>query len=283
MSGGDVLAQPRGGQHAPVPDQHHLGDPEPVFDLGHLGGHGRRVAGVAGEHLDRDRDAVLAGQQPVDDLQPAVHPVFGVADDAQRAGPALERGGGHVIQHQGAAGQVPGGQRVLDRVLPAVQVVHRRVQVILIAAAQVQDLAQGAGCRLVPQPAGDGQLGARRDHLRDRHRDHQVPVPGRHRVDQLLQAQPAGRAQDGGDVAVRQAAGDLERAVEGGGGRRLALQHPGQRVDLGLGPGRQVGQRPVLDLAGLAVAFPQQDRGRRAPVRHPDHVHDHDHTSRIRV
>ena len=41
VSGGDVLAQPGGGQHAPVPDQHHLGDPEPVLDLGHLGGHGR--------------------------------------------------------------------------------------------------------------------------------------------------------------------------------------------------------------------------------------------------
>ena len=155
-----------------------------------------------------------------------------------------------------------GGQRVLDLLLPAVQVVHRRVQVILITGPQVQDLAQRAGGGGVPQPAGDGQLGVRRDHLRDRHRDHQVPVPGRGRVDELGQAQLAGRAEDGGDVAVRQAAGDLERLAEGGGGRRLALQHPGQGLDLGLGPGRQVGQGPVLDLAGLAVAFPQQDRGR---------------------
>ena len=166
-----------------------------------------------------------------------MHPVFGVADGAQRAGAALERGGGDVIQHQGAAAQVPGGQRVLDLLLPVMQVVHRRVQVILIAAAQVQDLAQGARRGLLPQPAGDGQLGVRRDHLRDRHRDYQVPVPGRHGVDQLVEAELAGRAQDGGDVAVRQAAGDLERLVEGGGGRRLALEHPGQGVDLGVGPG----------------------------------------------
>jgi hypothetical protein len=66
----------------PVPDEHHLGDPEPVLDLGHLGGHSRGVSGVALEDLDGDRDAVLAGQQPVDDLQPAVYPVFGVADGA---------------------------------------------------------------------------------------------------------------------------------------------------------------------------------------------------------
>jgi hypothetical protein len=169
---GDVLAQPGRGQHAPVPDQHHLGDAEPVLDPGHLGGHGRRVAGVALEYLDGDRDALGGGQQAVDDLQPAADPVFGVADSAQRAGPALERGTGHVVQHQGAAGQVPGGQRVLDRVLPGAQVVHRRVQVILVTRTQAEDLAQGGGRGLLPQPAGDGQLGVRRDHLRDRHRDY---------------------------------------------------------------------------------------------------------------
>jgi hypothetical protein len=132
---------------------------------------------------------------------------------------------------------VPRGQRVLDLLLPGGQVVHRRVQVILIAAADAEDLAERAGRGLVPEPAGDGELGVRRDHLRDRHRGHQVPVPGRGRVDQLVQAQLAGRAQHGGDVAVRQAAGDLERAVQAGGGRRLALEHPGQGVDFGVGPG----------------------------------------------
>jgi hypothetical protein len=179
-----------------------------------------------------------------------------VADRAERAGPPLERGGGDVIQDQGAAGQVPGGQRVLDRVLPVPQVAHRLIQVILIAAAQVQDLAQRAGRGLAAQPAGDGQLGVRRDHLRDRHRGRQVPVPGRHRVDQLFEAQLAGRAQDGGDVAVRQAAGDLERPVQVGGGRRLAFQHPGQRLDLGLGPGRQVGQGPGSSPCRLRGSFP---------------------------
>jgi hypothetical protein len=232
------------------------------LDLGHLAGHGRGIAGVAFEHLDGDGDAVLAGQQPVDDLEPAPHPVFGVADGAQRAGPALERGTGHVVEHQGAAGQVLRGQRVLDRVLPGGQVVHRRVQVILITRPQVQDLAQGAGRGLLPQPAGDRQLGVRRDHLRDRHRGHQVPAPGRHRVDQLVEPQLAGCAQDGGDVAVRQAAGDLERPVQVRGGRRLALQHPGQGLDLGVGPRRQVGQGPVLDLAVFPVAFPQEHGGR---------------------
>jgi hypothetical protein len=173
-----------------------------------------------------------------------------VADGAQRAGSALERGGGDVIQHQGAAGQVPGREPVLDPGLPGGQPVHRRVQVMLIAGARAEDLPERAGRGGVPQPAGDGQLGVRRDHLRHRHRGHQVPVPGRRGVDQLLQAQLPRRAQDGGDVAVRQAAGDLERAFQPGGGQ--ALQRPRQRFYLGLRPGRQVRQGPVLDLAALA-------------------------------
>ena len=119
------------------------------------------------------------GQQAVDDLQPAPHPVLRVADGALRAGPALERGAGHVIQDQGAVGQVPGRRRVLDLLLPGLQPVHRRVQVILITRAQPEDLAQGTGGGLAAQPAGDGQLGVRPGHLRDRHRHHQVPVPGR--------------------------------------------------------------------------------------------------------
>ena len=82
----------------------------------------------------------------------------------------------------------------------------RTQQVILIAAAQVQDLAQRTGRGLLPQPAAGGQLGVRRDHCATAP---QVPVPGRHRVDRLLGVQLAGRAQDGGDVAVRQAPPDL--------------------------------------------------------------------------
>lgn len=56
-------------------------------------------------------------------------------------------------------GQVPGRQRVLDAVLPGGQPAHRAVQVILITAAQVQDLAQRTGGGRLGQPAGDGQLG----------------------------------------------------------------------------------------------------------------------------
>jgi hypothetical protein len=141
---------------------------------------------------------------------------------------------------------VPGRQRALDLLLPGSQPVHRRVQVIIIAAAQAQDLPQGAGSGLLAQPAGDRQLGIRLYHLRHRHGCDQVPVPGRLRVDQFLQPQLTQRSQHCGDVPVRQAAADLERALQPCG--RQALQRPRQRLDLGLGPGRQVGQVRFLTL-----------------------------------
>ena len=53
-------------------------------------------------------------------------------DRAQRAGVALERRRGHVIEHQGAVGQMPGGQGVFDGVLARQHPVHRRIQVVLI-------------------------------------------------------------------------------------------------------------------------------------------------------
>ena len=51
-------------------------------------------------------------------------------------------------------GQVPGRQAVLDPLLPGRQPVHRLIQVILIAAARAEDLAQGAGGGGVAQAAG---------------------------------------------------------------------------------------------------------------------------------
>ena len=105
------------------------------------------VAGVAGEHPDRDRAPGRVGEQPVLDLQLALLAVAGVAPGGQRAAPALQPGGGQVEQRHprriGVRGQMAAGQPGLDRVLPVFQPVHRGVQV--------------AGGR-----AGDAQVGAER-------------------------------------------------------------------------------------------------------------------------
>ena len=117
-----VLVQrgdPGGGDHPAVADHDHLGQPELVPQHLHDAGERGRVAGVAGEHPDRDRAAVRVGEQPVLDLQPAFLAVPGVAAGGQRAPGALQPRGRQVEQrHPGRVrlrAQVAAGQPGLDR------------------------------------------------------------------------------------------------------------------------------------------------------------------------
>ena len=187
------------------------------------------------EHFDGDWHPGRAAQQPVDDLQPALDPVSRVADFAERAGVALKRCRGHVVEHQRSIGQMSCRQGVFDGFFAVEHPVHRRVQVILIATGHRKQLAQGAGGGLGAQPARERQLGARIDHGRDQHRGHQIPSPRRARVDEFFDAQPPCAAQHRRDMPVRQAAGDLKRL--GWIGRRWqALERPLQFLNFVLGP-----------------------------------------------
>ena len=100
----------------------------------HDGGERGRVAGVAGEHPDRDRAPGRVGEQPVLDLQFSLLAVPGVAAGGQRAAPALQPRGRQVEQRHPRRvrlrRQVAAGQLGLDRVLPVLQPVHRGVDVI---------------------------------------------------------------------------------------------------------------------------------------------------------
>ncbi len=174
LRGAHLVADAGVGEHAPIPDQTHPAQPEPVLELVDLGGQGFRVGGVALEHLDGDRDPGGGAQQPVDDLQPAFHPVSGVSDRPQRAGAALERRRGHVIEHQRAVDQMPRGKATFDGVLAGQRPVHGRIQIVLITTGHPQRLAQRAGGGFGAQPARERQLGAGADHLRDQHRGHQI-------------------------------------------------------------------------------------------------------------
>ena len=142
LRGTHLVADARVGEHAPIPDQTHPRQPEPVFEFVDLGGQGLRVGGVALEHLDRDRYPGGRAQQPVDDLQPPFHPVSGVPDRPQRAGAALKRRRGHVIEHQRPLGQMPRGKGVFDGVFAGQRPVHRGIQVVLVTAAHTEHLPQ---------------------------------------------------------------------------------------------------------------------------------------------
>ena len=73
-------------------------------------------------------------------------------------------------------------------------------------------------------------------------------------------------------MAVRQRALDpkLVRRDDG----RLALQHPAKRLDLGVRPIREIGERARLHLAAVAIALAQQNGRRGGAVGDPCHVHE---------
>jgi hypothetical protein len=236
LGGAQLVADARGGEHAPIPDQGDVGQLEPGFELGDLGGQGFRVAGVAVEHLDGDRHPGRRAQQPVDDLAAAFDSVAGVPDLPERAAVALERRRGHVIKHQRAVNQMPGGQGVFDRLLARQRPVHRGVQVVLIGARDIEYLAQGAGGGLGAQPARDRQFRSRFDDLPDQHGQHQIAVARGGGVDQLGHAQRGGGAGHRGHMSVRQAAGDVKDRRQIPVRRRQALERALQPADFVLGP-----------------------------------------------
>ena len=155
------------GDHAAVADHDHPGQlelvPHYLDDFGERG----RVAGVPGQHADRDRAALGVGEQPVLDLQLALLAVAGVAAPGQRAAPALQPRTGQVEQGHPlrvrVRCQVPAGELHLDRVLPGPEPVHRRVHVISVDLGHAQVGAE----RGVAPPGQGGQLRAR------------APPPGR--------------------------------------------------------------------------------------------------------
>ena len=91
-------------------------------------------------------------------------------------------------------------------------------------------------------------------------------------AEDAVEADLARRAEGGGDVAVRQAAGDGEGVLLGG-DDGAALEHAAQAFDVSGRPVGEVAQRAFADLAVLAVALAQQDGGRRVPVRDGFDIH----------
>ena len=132
----------RTGDHPAVADQDQVGQPELVADHVDGGGEGGRVGGVAGENPDRDRPAVGVGEQPVVDLWVAALAVPRVAEGGQRAARAGHIRRGQVEQRHPAGGQVPGGHRGLDGVLPAEQPVQRRYTSSVDASATPKSAAR---------------------------------------------------------------------------------------------------------------------------------------------
>src|SRR5580692_6247287 len=87
------------------------------------------------------------------------------------------------------------------------------------------------------------------------HRQDEIATAVGMLIEEAVEMQLAQSAEDGGDVAVRAGADDVEglrqRGAEGGG----ALQDGAQRIDFSRGPVGQIGDGAVVDLAVFAEAL----------------------------
>ena len=115
------------------------------------------------------------------------------------------------------------------------------------------------------------QLRRRLNHAGDDQRQGQLGKPLRPARQQPVETHVAHQAEHRGNVTMRQRPLDLTpiRRRE----KRLAAQHPPERLDLGIRPVREVGERAALDLAALAPVLAQEHGGRRRAVRHARDVH----------
>jgi hypothetical protein len=157
------------------------------------------------------------------------------------------------------------GQGLLDRRLSFEQPIQGVVEFVLVDSLQTQRLAEAGGGGRRIEPARGRELRGRRDQPADDHGDDEVAAALVGRPEDAVQADRPQGSQRRGDVPVRQRAEDRHRLPLGG-DDLAALEQGAKALDELLRPIGEVGQGPLLDLAVLAIGFPQQDGGRRVAV-----------------
>jgi hypothetical protein len=258
------------GDQAAIAHQRHMLQPQALLQLAHLRSQSGRIAGVAGEDLDRHRAAVGGAQQAIDDLRLVFLAVPAIADVGQFATPSLDIARRDVIEHQRAAREMPLGQLGLDPHgtspraegprLACAQPVQSGVQLVLVDFAQSQNLTQAEGGGRRRQRLGGGQLGVRGQQPRHNHGQHQIAAAVASWPQHAVESDGAQRAERGGDMTVRQGPARGERRLA----RRhhnAALEHRPEPLDQRLWPVGQVAQGALFDPAVLAVGFAQQNGG----------------------
>ena len=131
-------------------------------------------------------------------------------------------------------------ERRLDLRLRRAQQIEGSIELVLIDRTQPEHGAERMHSTRLAQLARGRELGRRLEHPGDDQRQRQSGLALRALRQQAREAELAGHPEHHGDMAVRQRAQDLEALHR----RRepLALEHPPQRLDLGVRPLREVGK-----------------------------------------
>jgi hypothetical protein len=127
------------------------------------------------------------------------------------------------------------GQRGLDRGLALQQPVQCIVEFVLINLTEPEHFAEARGGGGRRQRACGGELGGRIEDATNQKGERQIAAAIAAGAEETVQANLAGSAEGGGDVAVRQCASDGE-GVTLGGNNGAALQYTAQSFDVRRGP-----------------------------------------------
>jgi hypothetical protein len=86
-----------------------------------------------------------------------------------------------------------------------------------------------------------------------------------------VKTEAAEGAENGGDMAVRERAENLEGTVDGDKG--LAFEEAAEGVDLSGGPGGEIGECAFVDFGAIADGLAEEDGGRGVAVRDGLNIH----------
>ena len=183
----------------------------------------------------------------------------------------LQVAGSEVVEHQSAVAQVALGEPSFDRVLTLVQPIHGGVGGVLVDLTESelggQRVAHGGGV----QAACGGQLGAGAEDPGKDQGESEIALLG-WGTEQAVEADGAGQAVDGGDMAVGLGADDIEGVMEGVEGK-AALEEDAQAIDDVRGQLGEVGEGTFLDFAVLAVGLAEEYSGSGVAVGDALDVH----------
>src|SRR5580692_10652858 len=111
--------------------------------------------------------------------------------------------------------------------------------------------------------ARGGEFGCWLQYSSRDHRQDEIAIAVGMLIEEAVEMQVAQSAEDGGDVAVRAGADDVEglrqRGAEGG----VAPQDGAKGIDFGWGPVGEIGDGAVVDFTVFAEALTEEDRGWR--------------------
>ena len=265
-SGGpDVLADPRGREHPPIPDEGDPLDAEALLELGDLAAHRRRITGVAGEDIDGHRTSPDVAEKPVGDLLLPLLAIAVVTVCEQRAAPAFHEARADVVEDQCASGQLPPCETPLDMTLAAVQPVEHGQHLVAGDVSETEDRAEARGRRAGGKLPRGGELRGGGDDPGDDGSEGELAVAGVLAVEDAREAELFGEAEDGGDVAVGQGSPDRDGVIDAG-EDGAALEDGPEPVDNVGRQLREVGDRLVAHAFAFAPGLSKEGLGGAAAV-----------------